>query len=90
LLDGIKPLKRRCEAERSHKKAQEWKEEAVTLLRPSGRSKALKGEAQERWELRDASKGYEVTLYVKRVAKPENVAFGRKGKSYRTLRQLSA
>jgi len=69
-LDGIKPLKRRCEVERSYKKAQEWREEAVTLLRPSGRRKALKGEAQERWRLRDASEECVVMFYVMRVAKP--------------------
>lgn len=69
-MDGIKPLKRRCEVERSYKKAQEWKEEGETFLRPSERSKALKGEAQERWKLRDASEGQRVSFYVMRVAKP--------------------
>jgi len=89
-LGGIKPLKRRCEVERSYKKAQEWREEEVTLLRPSGRSKALKGEAQERWRLRDASEEYVVTFYVQRVAKPYNVASDRKSKTYRTLDQTGA
>jgi len=66
----MKPLKRRCEVERFYKQAQEWKEEAVTLLRSSGRRKALKGEAHERWRLKKAFKGRGVKFYVTRVAKP--------------------
>jgi hypothetical protein len=42
----------------------------VTFLRSSGRRKALKGEAQERWELKEASKEVRAFKTGERVAKP--------------------
>jgi len=42
----------------------------VTFFRSSGRSKALKGEAQERWELKEASQGARARESAGRVAKP--------------------
>jgi len=57
-LGGIKPLKRRCKAERFYGKAQERKEERVTFFRSSRRSKALKSETQERWRMKKTSKEY--------------------------------
>jgi len=41
-----------------------------TLLRSPKRSKALKGEAHERWELKEASKGDWTEMLIERVAKP--------------------
>jgi len=41
-----------------------------TLLRSSDGRKALKGETQERWELKEASKGCEARQPIERVAKP--------------------
>jgi hypothetical protein len=41
-----------------------------TLLRSCVRRKALKGEAKERWRLKEASKVRRVKRHVERVAKP--------------------
>jgi hypothetical protein len=41
-----------------------------TFLRSPGRRKALKGEAQERRELKEASTGWEADRRAERVAKP--------------------
>jgi hypothetical protein len=40
---------------RFDRKASERRERWETRVRPSSRRKALKGEAQERWELKEAS-----------------------------------
>jgi len=40
------------------------------LIRSPKRRKALKGEAQERWELKEASEGVRTERLVERVAKP--------------------
>lgn len=66
----MKSLKHRCEVERFYKKVQERREVEVTLLRSSERSKALKGEAHERWKLKEVSKGSGASFYIQRVAKP--------------------
>jgi hypothetical protein len=66
----MKSLKHRCKVARFYKKMQERREVEVTLLRSSGRSKALKGEAQERWKLKEVSKGSGANFYIQRVAKP--------------------
>lgn len=68
--DESKPLKHRCKVERFYKKVQERREVEVTLLRSSERSKALKSEAHERWELKEVSKGHGASFCVDRVAKP--------------------
>jgi len=52
-----------------------------TLLRSPKRRKALKGEAQERWELKEASKGCEARTPIERVAKPEGGTSGETGQS---------
>jgi len=49
---------------------QEQREVEVTHLRSSGRRKALKGEAHERWKLKEVSKECGAKFYVMRVAKP--------------------
>lgn len=49
---------------------QERREVEVTLLRSSERSKALKSEAHERWELKEVSKEGDASFYIQRVAKP--------------------
>lgn len=53
---GMKPLGRRCEAARSYTKARERKEDRETDFRPSSRRKASKGEAHERWRLKETPK----------------------------------
>lgn len=55
---GRKPLRRRCEAVWSRREARERREDRETGLRSSGWSKALKGEARERWRLKNASKDW--------------------------------
>lgn len=42
----------------------------VTFFRSPGRRKALKGEAHERWELKEAPQGAKAFQAVERVAKP--------------------
>jgi hypothetical protein len=54
---GTNPLKRRCEAEVVLRKSAGAERRGVTRGRSPGRSKALKGEAQERWRLKQAPKG---------------------------------
>jgi len=56
-LGGIKPSRRRYKATRFCRKARGRREERESALRSSSRRKALKGEAHERWELKDAPKG---------------------------------
>jgi len=51
----LKPLKHRKKAERFFSQVQEWRGGFERIHRPLGRSKALKREAQERWELKEAS-----------------------------------
>jgi len=46
---GVRPM-------RFDREASERRGRAETFFRPSGRRKASKGEAQERWELKEASK----------------------------------
>jgi len=41
-----------------------------TLIRSLRRRKALKGETQERWRLKEASEGLKVERRIERVAKP--------------------
>jgi len=41
-----------------------------TLLRSLKRRKTLKGETQERWELKEASEGFRIKEPTERVAKP--------------------
>jgi hypothetical protein len=53
---GIKPLKRRCKAEGVLWKSARAERGEETLPRSPERSKALKGEAHERWRLKEASK----------------------------------
>jgi len=67
---GGKPLKRRCKAVRFRRKAQERKEERKLHLDHPRGEKALKGEAHERWRLKEASKGNGARRHVMRVAKP--------------------
>jgi hypothetical protein len=66
---GIKPLKRRYEALTGlvGKRRSGWGRE--TFLRSPGRRKALKGKAQERWELKEALEGAKAQS-AERVAKP--------------------
>jgi hypothetical protein len=54
---GIKPLKRGHQAGRFDGKAPERRGKLERVFRSPGRSKALKGEAQECWELKEASQG---------------------------------
>jgi hypothetical protein len=49
---------------------QEWRGGFERIHRPLGRRKALKSEAQERWELKEASKGVGTKKVARRVAKP--------------------
>jgi hypothetical protein len=51
-LDGMKSLKRRHEAFTGFVRKRRSGRGRVTFLRSSGRSKALKGKAYERWELK--------------------------------------
>jgi hypothetical protein len=67
---GIKPLKRRCKAEVVLRKSAGAERGEETLPRSPGRSKALKGEAHERWGLKEASKELGVDRHAMRVAKP--------------------
>jgi ribosomal silencing factor RsfS len=52
----MKPLKRRCKAEQVLHKSAGAEDLRETSDRSSERTKALKGKAQERWELKDAAK----------------------------------
>jgi hypothetical protein len=54
---GIKPLRRRSKALWFWKKTRKWKGKEEILFRPRERRKALKGKAQERWKLKEVSKG---------------------------------
>jgi hypothetical protein len=54
---GIKPLKRRREALRVSRESAGAERRRVTFGRSPGRRKALKGEAYERWELKEAPEG---------------------------------
>jgi len=67
---GIKPLKRRCKAEGVLRKSAGAERGGETRSRSPGGSKALKGEAHERWGLKQASKGSGMDPHVMRVAKP--------------------
>lgn len=67
---GRKPLKHRSKAERFWRKVQERRDEGAILHRSPLRRKALKGEAQECWELKEASKGLRSKKAIERVAKP--------------------
>jgi hypothetical protein len=80
---GIKPLKRQCEAERFCGKAQERKGRRKRRPDHPGGEKALKGEAHERWRLKEISKGVGAERHVKRVAKPSRRDFPRAGQSFR-------
>jgi len=51
----MKPLKHSDEVSGFYREVQEWRGGFERIDRPWGRSKALKGEAQERWELKEAS-----------------------------------
>jgi hypothetical protein len=66
----MKPLKRRGKAWKVLLRSARVEREEGTLLRSLKRRKALKGEAQERWELKEASKGCEAKNSIERVAKP--------------------
>jgi hypothetical protein len=55
---GIKPLERRCEAGRVSQQSAGAEGGWETIRRSPGRRKALKGEAQERWGLKEAFKGF--------------------------------
>jgi len=66
---GSKPLKRRYEAEGVSWKSAGAERGEETLPRSPGRRKALKGEAHERWRLKNASKGLGMR-HAMRVAKP--------------------
>jgi hypothetical protein len=57
LRDGLKPLKRRYQAKRFDRKAPERRERQETVFRSFRRRKALKSEAQERRELKEAFTG---------------------------------
>ena len=63
---GIEPLKRQCEAERFCGKAQERKGRRKRRPDHPGGEKALKGEAHERWRLKEISKEVEAERHVKR------------------------
>jgi hypothetical protein len=67
--DGRKPLERRCEAEVVSQGSARAEGSGETQDRSSGRRKALEGEAQERWELKEASEGWGADT-AERVAKP--------------------
>jgi hypothetical protein len=54
-FDGSKPLKRNWKVERFSRRAPERKREFERVPRSSERKKALKGEAQERRELKETS-----------------------------------
>jgi len=58
-----------------------------TFLRSPGRRKALKGEAQERRELKEASTGQETGRRAERVAKPWERDFSGAGQVPGTLRE---
>lgn len=55
--DGRKPLKHRGKVVEVLSGSAGAEEELERVVRSSGRRKALKGEAQERWGLEEASKG---------------------------------
>lgn len=55
--EGRKPLRRRFQAERFGKGARERREGRETFSRSFDGRKALKGKAQECWELKEASEG---------------------------------
>jgi len=55
--DGRKPLERRCKAEQVLQGSAGAERSSETGISSSGRRKALKGEAQERGELKEASEG---------------------------------
>jgi hypothetical protein len=57
LFGGRKPLKRRCKAEQVLQESAGAEEMSETGSRSPKRRKALKGEAQERGELKEASVG---------------------------------
>jgi hypothetical protein len=59
LTGGRKPLERRCEAEEVLQGSAGAEGSEATQDRSPVRRKALKGEAQERWGLKEASKGWE-------------------------------
>jgi hypothetical protein len=54
----MKPLERRCEAGRVSQQSAGAEGGWETIRRSPGRRKALKGEAQERWGLKEAFKGF--------------------------------
>jgi hypothetical protein len=66
---GMKPLRRRCEAVGFRKKARERKGVREIDPRSTGRRKALKGKAHERWRLEYASEVPGADA-AERVAKP--------------------
>jgi hypothetical protein len=66
---GIKPSERRIEAGKVLVGSARAEGEVETPFRPRGRRKALKGEAHERGELKEASRGG-TTEVTERVAKP--------------------
>jgi hypothetical protein len=67
---GSKPLKRRYKAEGFYKEAQERRGRRKRRSDHLEGDKALKSEAQERWGLKEASKGVGTNPHVQRVAKP--------------------
>jgi len=67
---GIKPLKRRCMAVEVLWKSAGAAGGGETRPRSAGRRKALKGEAHERWRLKQVSKELGVDRHARRVAKP--------------------
>jgi hypothetical protein len=81
---GIKPLKRRCKAEGVLRESAGAERGEETLPRSPERRKALKGEAHERWRLKQASKGLGVDRHAMRVAKPYCVTSGGQGNAFRT------
>jgi hypothetical protein len=63
-------LEHRYKAERFCRKVQGRKQDFERGFGSRKRRKALKGESQECWELKEASKGLRVAKTVERVAKP--------------------
>jgi len=84
-LGGSKPLKRRYEAERFCGKAHERIGRRKRRSDRPGGDKALKGEAHERWRLKEASKDAGTRRRVERVAKPLGVTFREHGNAFGTL-----
>jgi len=73
---GDKPLKRREEADEVFFQSARVERGEETLLRSCNRRKALKGKAQECWELKEAFKDFREAgdrRHIERVAKPEGV-----------------